>query len=109
MNPKERTTFALTAVKCGPAYGPSPQPDTPFTLPPAGGITDHSSISEGASGSPSTPKLPTPSEQTFCGVKYSSISIPQKPLSDPTFSYTPSHKTDIRKTFARVRRELKLC
>lgn len=28
-------------------------------------------------------------------------------LTDPTFDYTPSHKTNIRKLFARVRREQK--
>lgn len=30
-----------------------------------------------------------------------------KSLLDPTFQYVPSVKTDIRKTFARVRREQK--
>ena len=30
-----------------------------------------------------------------------------KSILDPTFQYTPSLKTDVRKTFARVRRELK--
>lgn len=32
-----------------------------------------------------------------------------KPLSilDPSFKYTPSSKTDITKTFARIRREIK--
>lgn len=29
-----------------------------------------------------------------------------KSILDPTFRYTPSHKTDIRKTFDRIRREL---
>lgn len=28
-----------------------------------------------------------------------------KSILDPTFRYTPSHATDIRKTFERVRRE----
>jgi hypothetical protein len=30
-----------------------------------------------------------------------------KSLLDPTFRYTPSAETDIRKTFARVRREMR--
>jgi hypothetical protein len=30
-----------------------------------------------------------------------------KSLLDPTFRYVPSSQTDIRKTFARVRRELR--
>jgi hypothetical protein len=30
-----------------------------------------------------------------------------KSILDPTFQYTPSLKTDVRKTFARIRRELK--
>ena len=30
-----------------------------------------------------------------------------KSLLDPTFRYVPSNETDIRKTFARVRRELR--
>jgi hypothetical protein len=30
-----------------------------------------------------------------------------KSLLDPTFRYTPSVETDIRKTFARVRREMR--
>jgi hypothetical protein len=29
-----------------------------------------------------------------------------KRITDPDFRYTPASKTDIRKTFARVRREL---
>lgn len=29
-----------------------------------------------------------------------------KSLLDPTFRYTPAHETDIRRTFARVRRQL---
>jgi hypothetical protein len=29
-----------------------------------------------------------------------------KSILDPTFIYTPSVKTDVRKTFARIRREL---
>jgi hypothetical protein len=29
----------------------------------------------------------------------------KKRLFDPSFRYTPSHSTDIRKTFERVRRE----
>lgn len=29
-----------------------------------------------------------------------------KRLTDPSFKYVPASKTDIRKTFARVRREL---
>ena len=32
---------------------------------------------------------------------------PAKPITDPTFRYTPSVQTDLRKTFARVRREAK--
>ena len=34
----------------------------------------------------------------------------QKPLSilDPSFKYTPSSKTDISKTFSRIKRELKI-
>lgn len=32
---------------------------------------------------------------------------PAKPITDPTFRYTSSAKTDIRKTFARIRREQK--
>lgn len=28
-----------------------------------------------------------------------------KSILDPTFHYTPSAKTDLRKTFARIRRE----
>lgn len=28
-----------------------------------------------------------------------------KSITDPTFNYVPSVKTDIRKTFARIRRE----
>ena len=31
----------------------------------------------------------------------------QKRILDPTFHYRPSHDTDIRKTFERVREELK--
>lgn len=31
----------------------------------------------------------------------------QKSILDPTFRYRPSHDTDIRKTFERVREELK--
>jgi hypothetical protein len=31
-----------------------------------------------------------------------------KTILDPTFEYTPSTSTDIRKTFDRVRKELKL-
>jgi hypothetical protein len=30
-----------------------------------------------------------------------------KSILDPTFQYTPSLETDVRKTFARIRRELK--
>jgi hypothetical protein len=30
-----------------------------------------------------------------------------KSILDPTFSYTPAASTDLRKTFARVRRELR--
>jgi hypothetical protein len=30
-----------------------------------------------------------------------------KSLLDPTFRYVPSNQTDIRKTFARVRREMR--
>jgi hypothetical protein len=30
-----------------------------------------------------------------------------KSILDPSFHYTPSNQTDIRKTFARVRRELR--
>ena len=30
-----------------------------------------------------------------------------KSLLDPTFNYTPSASTDLRKTFARVRREMR--
>lgn len=30
-----------------------------------------------------------------------------KSILDPTFSYTPSGSTDLRKTFARVRREMR--
>lgn len=30
-----------------------------------------------------------------------------KRITDPTFEYVPSVKTDIRKTFARIRREMK--
>ena len=30
-----------------------------------------------------------------------------KSILDPTFRYTPSAQTDLRKTFARVRRELR--
>ena len=30
-----------------------------------------------------------------------------KSILDPTFQYTPSASTDLRKTFARVRRELR--
>jgi hypothetical protein len=30
-----------------------------------------------------------------------------KSILDPTFQYTPSVETDLRKTFARVRRELR--
>jgi len=30
-----------------------------------------------------------------------------KSILDPTFQYTPSLKTDVRKTFARIRREQK--
>ena len=30
-----------------------------------------------------------------------------KSILDPSFRYTASHATDLRKTFARVRRELK--
>jgi hypothetical protein len=33
---------------------------------------------------------------------------PPKRLTDPSFVYTPSTSTDIRKTFARVRREMKV-
>lgn len=32
---------------------------------------------------------------------------PPKRLTDPDFRYTPSNNTDIRKTFARIRREMK--
>lgn len=31
-----------------------------------------------------------------------------KSILDPTFHYTPSAQTDLRKTFARIRREMKL-
>ena len=31
--------------------------------------------------------------------------LPAKSILDPTFRYKPSHATDVRKTFARVRRE----
>jgi hypothetical protein len=30
-----------------------------------------------------------------------------KSILDPTFNYTPSVETDLRKTFARVRREMR--
>jgi hypothetical protein len=30
-----------------------------------------------------------------------------KSILDPTFRYTPSVQTDVRKTFARIRRELR--
>ena len=30
-----------------------------------------------------------------------------KSILDPTFNYTPSGNTDLRKTFARVRREMR--
>jgi hypothetical protein len=30
---------------------------------------------------------------------------PMKRILDPSFRYVPSHSTDVRKTFARVRRE----
>ena len=30
-----------------------------------------------------------------------------KSILDPTFNYTPAASTDLRKTFARVRREMK--
>jgi len=30
-----------------------------------------------------------------------------KSILDPTFSYTPSVQTDVRRTFARIRRELR--
>jgi len=30
-----------------------------------------------------------------------------KSILDPTFNYTPSASTDLRKTFARVRREMR--
>ena len=30
-----------------------------------------------------------------------------KSILDPTFQYTPSAETDVRKTFARIRRELR--
>ena len=30
-----------------------------------------------------------------------------KSILDPTFKYTPSVQTDVRKTFARIRRELR--
>lgn len=30
---------------------------------------------------------------------------PTIPITDPRFVYTPSHQTDIRKLFARVKRE----
>ncbi len=30
-----------------------------------------------------------------------------KSILDPTFRYTPSVETDVRKTFARIRRELR--
>lgn len=29
----------------------------------------------------------------------------KKSILDPSFQYTPSHATDLRKTFARIRRE----
>jgi hypothetical protein len=31
---------------------------------------------------------------------------PAKPITDPTFRYTNAASTDLRKTFARIRREL---
>jgi hypothetical protein len=31
-----------------------------------------------------------------------------KSILDPTFKYTPSVQTDVRKTFARIRRELRV-
>ncbi|MBV9891230.1 MAG: hypothetical protein JO090_10150 [Rhizobacter sp.] len=32
--------------------------------------------------------------------------LPARGILDPRFRYTPSHLTDLRETFARVRREL---
>jgi hypothetical protein len=36
-----------------------------------------------------------------------SMDKPPKRITDPTFRYTPSVETDIRLTFARIRRERK--
>jgi hypothetical protein len=36
------------------------------------------------------------------------MKTPMKCILDPSFRYVPSHSTDVRKTFARVRRERKL-
>ena len=33
------------------------------------------------------------------------MKTPMKSILDPTFRYTPSHATDVRKTFERIRRE----
>ena len=35
------------------------------------------------------------------------VEAPVKSILDPTFHYTPSASTDLRKTFARVRREMR--
>jgi hypothetical protein len=32
--------------------------------------------------------------------------MPMKSILDPSFRYTPSHATDVRRTFERIRREL---
>jgi hypothetical protein len=36
------------------------------------------------------------------------METPMKRVLDPSFRYVPSHSTDVRKTFERVRRERKL-
>ena len=36
---------------------------------------------------------------------YARMEVAMKSILDPTFKYTPSSKTDVRKTFARLRRE----
>jgi hypothetical protein len=36
------------------------------------------------------------------------METPIKRVLDPSFRYVPSHSTDVRKTFERVRRERKL-
>lgn len=30
---------------------------------------------------------------------------PRVPITDPAFRYVPSHKTDVRETFERIKRE----